>query len=72
MKRVWDHGVWKMVPLAIWWAKYMEGEKLMDPPPPNYVLQRLQALLFEMLCNWSVVLDGDRNLFFGFFGFYNG
>jgi len=46
MKNCWGFGVWKMIPLAIWWTTWNERNRKVLWGQ-RYFLSRFQALLFE-------------------------
>ena len=65
MKKSWILGVWSMVPLAIWWAT-RKGRNRRIFKDKALSFQKYK-LYFLRLFNWSIGLNGNKNLnFLGF------
>ena len=61
-KKTWFLGVWRIVPLAIWWAIWKEKNQRIFYDKAMFQDFKLDFL--RMLYSWRVVLNRNRNLDF--------
>jgi len=61
MKRGWLLGIWKMIPLAIWWSTWKErNQRIFEGKARFY--QKFKLYFLRTLYSWSQVLDDGTNL----------
>ena len=63
MKKCWGFGVWKMIPLAIWWTTWKErNQRIFEGLYMSF--QDFKLYFLRILYGWCHVLDGGTNLTF--------
>jgi len=56
MKRGWLQGIWKMIPLDIWWSTWKErNQRIFDGKARSY--QEFKFYFLRTLYSWSQVLN---------------
>jgi len=55
------HGIWKLVPLAIWWCTWKERNRRIFEGKGSS-LQDFKLYFLRMLYSWSQVLDGGSKV----------
>jgi len=63
MKKSLAFGVWKLIPLAIWWSVWKERNRRIFEGK-DLSLHEFKLYFLRMLYSWSQPLDGSANLTF--------
>ena len=63
LKDRWVHGIWKLIPLAIWWCTWKERNRRIFEGKALF-LQNFKLSFLGLLYSWSLVVNGSINLTF--------
>ena len=61
LKKSWFHGIWKLVPLTIWWCTWKESNQRIFEGKASS-LQDCKLYFLRLLYSWSQVLDGSSSM----------
>jgi len=61
LKKCWVHGIWKLIPIAIWWCTWKErNHRIFDDKALS--LQDFKLYFLGTLYSWSQVLTGGSTV----------
>ena len=61
LKKCWVHGIWKLVPIAIWWCTWKErNQQIFDDKASS--VQDFKLYFLGTLYSWSQVLNGGSKV----------